>query len=82
VVIDEGEDMNRINHTPNFLPLKNQKSSLDNNQSVRQSSIRASPNSAIRAWHLMPGWATAFDGISAGAQSGAKHSRATPENST
>jgi hypothetical protein len=32
-MIDEGEGMSRINHTPQFLHFKNQQSSLDNQQS-------------------------------------------------
>jgi hypothetical protein len=32
-MIDEGEIMGRINHTPNFFHFKNQQSSLDNHQS-------------------------------------------------
>jgi len=33
-MIDEGEGMSRINHTPQFLHFKNQQSSLGNHQSL------------------------------------------------
>jgi hypothetical protein len=34
VVIDEGEDKDRIDHTPPFRHVNNQQSSLDNHQSI------------------------------------------------